>query len=86
MKKSLYVWVKMFSKTIVAECHDGCQVKTYEVKNEELCDKIFELLNTVDTNTITMKGPRVYLDKYVREIQARELQKYNSNKIEFKFI
>lgn len=62
---------------------DGGVLECVYVTADELVDTIFALAQKHNVDTIFIKGSKFHKEKYIQDIQTKELQLYNQHKLKF---
>ena len=65
---------------------DGNKLEARKVKTSEIPETIFELSQTYDINQIDLTGAKHYNSGIIKQIQEKELLRYNKNKLTIKCI
>ena len=65
---------------------DGNKLEIIQTKINDIPDTIFELSQTYDVYQVDLSGAQHFIKGLIRQIQEKEITKYNENKLIIKCI
>ncbi len=65
---------------------DGNKLEIVQTEMENIPDTIFNLSKTYDVYQVNLSGAKHFIKGIVKQIQEKEITKYNENKLTIKYI
>ena len=86
MKKIIGIIHPFDIQQVLYAYEDGNKLEVINAKIQNIPEAIFTLSDKYDIDQIDLSGSKYFIKGIIKQIQAKEITKYNKNKLKFNYI